>query len=400
MKMSVPNLLEISKNRKPVEVLLKDLTDENMGLSLSAGQNLVAKAKKAQLCLPDYLRLAVDVNTGDMKDSKLDGYEASLAHLNLPIRDDFQHGVLLEAAAETFQTYPGTRALFPVVIDDIVQWKYRQDQIESIDPIIGQTRTINGTELLTTVVDDKAGDYQVVGVIAEASNIPTRSIRTSERSVKIYKFGGGYEFTYEFERRARLDLITPFAMRNKREMAIAQVAMATATLLNGDGVAPAAPVVTATSLAAAMPAPPTIVAGRLNWEIFLSWVISRAKIGVPIDTVIGGWDMYLEWLRMFQSPQSNAGISQGQILANAGVHAAIANPSFGFNVNFALSSSMPAGKLLGIIKAETLDEIVENGSDIEEAIRSMDTQTIKYVRTTNRGYKLNFSDTRSVLNLV
>jgi hypothetical protein len=299
MKMSVPNLLEISKNRKPVEVLLKDLTDENMGLSLSAGQNLVAKAKKAQLCLPDYLRLAVDVNTGDMKDSKLDGYEASLAHLNLPIRDDFQHGVLLEAAAETFQTYPGTRALFPVVIDDIVQWKYRQDQIESIDPIIGQTRTINGTELLTTVVDDKAGDYQVVGVIAEASNIPTRSIRTSERSVKIYKFGGGYEFTYEFERRARLDLITPFAMRNKREMAIGQVAMATATLLNGDGVAPAAPVVTATSLAAAMPAPPTIVAGRLNWEIFLSWVISRAKIGVPIDTVIGGWDMYLghleEW---------------------------------------------------------------------------------------------------------
>jgi hypothetical protein len=222
MKMSVPNLLEISKNRKPVEVLLKDLTDENMGLSLSAGQNLVAKAKKAQLCLPDYLRLAVDVNTGDMKDSKLDGYEASLAHLNLPIRDDFQHGVLLEAAAETFQTYPGTRALFPVVIDDIVQWKYRQDQIESIDPIIGQTRTINGTELLTTVVDDKAGDYQVVGVIAEASNIPTRSIRTSERSVKIYKFGGGYEFTYEFERRARLDLITPFAMRNKREMAIGQ----------------------------------------------------------------------------------------------------------------------------------------------------------------------------------
>jgi hypothetical protein len=313
MKMSVPNLLEISKNRKPVEVLLKDLTDENMGLSLSAGQNLVAKAKKAQLCLPDYLRLAVDVNTGDMKDSKLDGYEASLAHLNLPIRDDFQHGVLLEAAAETFQTYPGTRALFPVVIDDIVQWKYRQDQIESIDPIIGQTRTINGTELLTTVVDDKAGDYQVVGVIAEASNIPTRSIRTSERSVKIYKFGGGYEFTYEFERRARLDLITPFAMRNKREMAIAQVAMATATLLNGDGVAPAAPVVTATSLAAAMPAPPTIVAGRLNWEIFLSWVISRAKIGVPIDTVIGGWDMYLEWLRMFQSPQSNAGTSLSRL---------------------------------------------------------------------------------------
>jgi hypothetical protein len=399
--MADPNLLEISKNRKPVETLLADLKNENMGLSLSAGQNLVQKAKKAQLSLPDYPRLAVDVNTGDMKGSQLDGYEASLAFLNLPIRDDFQHGVLLEAAAESFQTYPGTRALFPVVMDDIVQWRYRQDQIESIEPIIGQSRTINGTELLTTVVDDKAGDYQQVGVIAEASNVPVRSIRTTEKSVKIYKFGGGYSFSYEFERRARLDLITPYAVRMQREVAIGQVAMATATLINGDGVAGAAPVVTATSLAATMAAPPTIVAGRLNWEILLAWLISRAKAGAPIDTIVGGWDTYLEWLRMFSTPQANAGITQGQILENTGTFQGnIRNPHFNFNITFALSSTMPTGMILGLIKAETLDELIENGSDIEESIRSMETQTVKYIRTTNRGYKLNFSDTRSVLNLV
>jgi hypothetical protein len=398
--MTAPSLIEISKNRKPVEVLLKDLKDENMSASLSAGQILVQKAKNASLTLPDYLRLAIDTNVGEMKGSDLDGFEASLSFLNLPIRDDFQHGVLLQAASESFQTYPGTRALFPVVVDNIVQWKYRQDQIESIEPIIGQSRTINGIELLTTVVLDQAGDYQQTGVISEGANIPVRSIRTTEKSVKIYKFGGGYSFTYEFERRANLDLITPYAIRMQREVAIGQVAVATQTLINGDGNAPAAVTVTATSLAATMAAPPTIVAGRINWEILLAWLISRARIGLPIDTIVGGWDMYLEWLRMFATPQANAGITQGQILQNAGVQQAIANPHLNLNITFALSSTMPAGKLLGLIKAETLDELVENGSDIEESIRSMENQTVRYIRTTNRGYKLNFADTRSLLNLV
>ena len=398
--MPTVNLLDIAKNRKPAEVLLKDLKNENMTASLSGGQMLIQGAKGAGLALPDYLRLAVDTTKGDMKESGLDGYEASLAYLGLPIKDDFQHGVLLQAAAESFQTYPGTRALFPQVIDDIVTWKYRQDQIESIDPIIGQSRTINGVEMLTTVVDDKAGDYQVVGVIAEGANIPTRSIRTSEKSVKIYKLGGGFEFTYEFERRASLDLVTPFAMRNKRETAIAQVALATATLLNGDGVAAAAPIRTATQIAATMPAPPTVVAGRLNWEIFVAWLIERAKAGVAVDTVVGGYDLYLEWIRMFATPTANAGISQGAILANAGVQTTVASPSLNLNVTFALSSTMPTGKLIGFIKSETIDELVENGSDVEESIRSIENQRVKFVRTTNRGYKLNFADTRSVLHLV
>lgn len=255
--------------------------------------------------------------------------------------------------------------------------------------------------MITQVVDDKEADYQQTGVIAEGSNVPVRSLRASEKAVKFYKFGGGIEFTYEFERRASIDIVTPYAARQNREVEMGKVAMATAMLINGDGVHAAAQTVTATTLAAEMPSSPTVVAGRINWEVFLKWAVDRAKAGVPIDTVVGNYDLYLEWLRMFATPTQYDGPSQLETLGRAGVDFANSNPRFRLpQINFALSSTAPAGKLLGFVKNETVEELAENGSDIEESIRSIGNQKVKYVKTTNRGYKLNFGDTRSILDLV
>lgn len=397
------DLLTILQNRQPAEVLLAGLKpeDRNGDSSLREGQNLVRKAKEAKLSLDNYLRLAVDPNTGAFAGSKMDGFECALAYLNLPVREDYGSGVLLQAAAETFTTFPGTRALFPAVIDNVLQWKYRQDQIENVAAIVAQSRVINGNEMITTVVDDKAEDYQQTGVIAEGAEIPVRSLRTTEKGVKFYKFGGGMEFTYEFERRASLDIITPYAARMQREVEIGQTAIATALLINGDGVNGAAPVVNAVDLANAMPAAgrPTAQAGRINWEIFLKWLVGRAQAGVPIDTIVGNWDMHLEWLRMFATPTANSGVPQMEILARAGVQVAIENPRLPLNLNFALSSTAPANKLVGFIRGETVEELVENGSDIEESTRAITNQRVKYVKTTNRGYRLVFGDTRSILNL-
>lgn len=399
--MKPANLIELARNRQPAEVVLAEVLDENMSVSIRAGQNLVQAAKNLKISLPDYLTLAIDTEQGDFKGSKLNGFEAALAHLGLPIRDDFANGILLQAAADTFQTYPGTRAMFPPVIDAILQWKYRQDSIESIAPIIAQSRGISGNEMITTVVDDKEADYQQTGVIAEGARIPIRSIRTTEKGVKFYKFGGGFEFTYEFERRASLDIVTPYAARMQREVEIGQVAVATGLIINGDGVNAAAGVDNASAIASALPTAgqPVPKAGRLNWEVFLAWLVSRAKAGVPIDTVLGNYDVYLEWLRMFSTPTADAGMSQGDILRRAGVDVAIQNPRFDFNVNFALSSTAPANKLVGFIKNETLEELVENGSDIEESTRAIENQKVKFVKTENKGYRLVFGDTRRVLNL-
>jgi hypothetical protein len=400
--MKPKTLLELARNRVSAEELLAPLLSENMADSTRAGQNLVQAAKNLQLSLPDYLRLAIDPEKGETtKGAKLNGFEAALVVCGLPVRDDIDNGMLLQAAAETFKTFPGTRAMFPPVVDEILQWKYRQNNYESAERIVSQTRGIDGIEMITQVVDDAEGDYQATGVIAEGGRIPIRSIKGSEKAVKFYKFGGGVEFTYEFERRASLELVAPYMARTQREVELGKVNMATQILINGDGVNGAAPVVNATDLAGTLPTDgrPVPKTGRIDWEVFLAWLVDRAKKGVPMDTVLGNYDMYLEWLRMFAKPTANAGLSQGDQLRAAGVSVALANPGFDFNVNFALSSAAPAAKLVGFIKAETLEELVENGSDIEESTRAIENQKVKIFKTENRGFRLIFGDTREVLNL-
>lgn len=395
-------LLTILRNAKPAEQLLAGLKpeDKNQDASLRAGQNLVKAAKEARLALPDYLRLAVNPNEGQFKGAGLDGFECALAFLDLPVREDIGKGVLLQAAAESFNTFPGTRALFPPVIDSILQWKYRQDQFEDVSNLVGQSRVVSGNEVITTVVDDKASDYQQTGVIAEGAEIPVRSLRMSDKAVKFYKFGGGMEFTYEFERRASLDIVTPYALRVEREAQIGQTAIATALLLNGDGVNPAAVEVDASALAADMTPPVTgVAAGAINWEILLKWLVSRAQAGLPVDTIVGNWDMYLSWIRMFATPTANGGPSQIDLLQKAGVQTAVENPRLPMNINFALSSTAPEGKLIGFIRGETIEELVENGSDIEESTRAVTNQRVRYVKTINKGYRMVHGDTRSVLNL-
>lgn len=395
--MKPANLIELARSRDAAEVVLAKLLSTNQAESLQAGIDMANTAKSLGISARDYLQLAVDPSKGDFANSELDGYQTALMAANLPVRDDFARGVVLQAASETFQTFPGVRALFPEVMDDIVQWKYRQDQLESVAPIVSQSRTVAGVELITTVIDDNAEAYQQFGRIAERATIPVRTIRGTEHSVRFYKYGGGYELTYEFSRRASLDILAPYAARMEREVEIGQLATVVDLLINGDPVHTAAPVTSAKTLGASIGA--TYTKGKIDWEIFLKWLVQRAQAGAPIDTVVGNYDMHFEWLRMFAKPSIALGTPQAEVLRAAGVQLAEANPRFNFNVNFQVASSAPAEKLIGFSKADTVEELIETGSDIQESINAISNQTVKYVRTKNKGYRLIFGDTRSIFDV-
>lgn len=396
--MKPSNLIELAKSRAPAEEVLAKLTSDNRGESLQAGRDLVGTAKELGISARDFLRLSVDPRKGEFANTELDGYQTALMALNLPVQDNFANGVVLQAAAETFQTFPGVRALFPEVIDDIVHWKYRQTNFESTAGIVSQTRSVAGVEMLTTVIDDSAADaYTQWGSIAEGARIPTRSIRGSQYSVNFFKFGGGYEWTYEFARRASLDIVAPYAQRLENEIARGQVGVVTSLLITGDSVYGAAPVTSAKTLASGIDV--TYDQGHIQWEVFLKWLVQRAQNGTPVDTVVGNWDMWFEWQRMFAKPSIAQGVPQVEVLRQAGVTTAEANPRLNFNVNFEVSSTAPAQKLIGFSKADTVEELVETGSDIEESQQAIENQKVKYVKTINSGYRLLFGDTRSVLDM-
>jgi hypothetical protein len=394
------------KKQAPAVVLAGLLDANSSATSLEAAKKLILQAKSYGLNLRDYLRLSVDAGqAGADEISKfqtndnqlLNGYESTLAYLGLPVRDDLDAGVMLQMAADTFQIFPGTRALFPEVVDDMVQWKYRQLNFETTDGLVSQKRTISGNEMLSTVVNDVSTDYEDgVAAVAEGGRIPIHSIRSSEKRAKFYKFGNGYKTTYEFQRRASLDLLTPYAIRTQKQIERSKVSVATSVLLNGDGVNGAAPVVNASTFSAATGS--AAVAGKLAYKNLAAWLVSRAQAGVPIDTVLGNWDMYLQWLFMFSVPTSNAGPSESELLARAGFQTA-GVPILSGEVNFKLSSDAPANQLIGFSRGDTLEELTEAGSLITESETSIQTQEVTYVRTETSGFRLIFDDTRSVLNL-
>lgn len=386
--------------RQAPEVVLAGLLSANRGESAQAGITLVAQAKEFGLSMQDYLKIAIDVRLSEKNARKyqgLNGFEAALAELNLPFRDEYSQGVLLQAASDSFQTYPGTRAMFPEVVDQMLRFKTRQDAIETVTPMLAQSRTIAGTELISTFIEDKEADRST-STIAEFGRIPVRTLTTSQSSVGIYKHGSGIRTSYEFERRASLDILTPFAARVARELEISKVRAATSILLNGDGVNPAATAQRFSDFGGANIADGTKpLSGQ--YKAFAKWMVMRAKAGVPIDTIVGNIDMYLELLFMF-SPTLKGDRSEIEaMVAKGGPGVNLSLPLLNGSASFVLSSSMGANKLLGYSKADTLEELVEAGSSISENEKSIQNQSLVYVRTENTGYKIAMGDTRVVLDL-
>ncbi len=389
----------LAKRAAPEAVLGNLLVDNSTGVL--AAESMLRECKDYGVTLKDYLTLAIDPTKSENANRYrvgegvyLDGYEAALMHLGLPAHNNFQQGIVLQAAADQFAKYPGTRAMFPEVLDSMLRWTNRQDQIESVDPMLAQSRTINSVEMVTTVVDDDSADRKSY-TIAEGGRIPVRSIRTTEQAVKMFKHGSGYELTYEFARRASLDVLTPFAARVARELETSKVSAATSVLLNGDGTNGAATAVTITSLGGVVVGT-TPLSGQ--YKTLAKWMVQRAKAGAPIDTILGNLDMYLELLFMF-TPTVN-GTSVMEALSAKGAPSVNLNiPLLNSSAKFVLSSSMPANRLLGYTRAETLEELKEAGSTLEESERAIRNQTMTTVKTETTGYKLAMGDTRSLLNL-
>lgn len=387
-------LSELRQNRRGVEAVVGSLRDTSSLTSVDAGKTLIASAADVGLSLRDYLDLSIDARQSEdsaIANAGLSGYDAAKAYLGLPTKDDFKNGVVLEAATETFQTFPGVRALFPEVMDDVVQWKHRPNQFETVASMLSNSRTINGSEAIMTVVDDDAEDYQATRAIAEGARIPVYSIRASQQNVAMFKHGMGYRTTYEFNRRARLDLITPYANRALSEAELSKVAAATTMLVNGDGVQSAAPVVTQSSLNG------SATAGTIDRVAFRNWLVNRAKARHPVDTVVGNWDAYMAWLDLFGSPVAATGPTNADLLARQGFQIG-GVPALGGAVTFQVSSAAPAGKLIGFSKADTLEELIEADSLISESEAAISNQTVSYYRTETTGYKLAFADTRSIFD--
>lgn len=377
------------------EAIAALLMVESTGDSADKGMKLVKDAASFGLNLRDYLTLAVDTKGGDNKWKGFNGYEAVKVALNLPHANDFEAGITLQAAANTFQTYAGTRAMFPEVIDDMLKFKTLQDnKVENIASIVGQSRTVSQREMISTYYEDDANDRKTY-IVSELGRIPVRSVRTSEASVKFGKRGSGIEMSYEFARDASLDILTPFASRIARELEKSKVAAATGILINGDGTNAAADVQNFSTFGATGG-----VISSANYKALAKFLMSNANAGYVFDTFVVNFDMYVELMFMAQPIIGAGATSPVDYMIGKGAPAVSTTlPFMNGMVNVVLSSAVPAGKIVAMTKAEALEELVMAGGNIAESERSILNQSITYVKTEETGYKIAIPKARVVLDV-
>lgn len=378
-------MLELSQIKKrKLDEIVNPILSKSARESEEAGLALSREANDFGLNLPDFLNLAVDLSEGkeaELHSNGLSGYEMVNMALNLPNKNDFRNQVVLAQASETFATNPGSRVLFPYTIDNVLRWKDRQASLETVDDLIAGSRTIRGTELIRLIAEDKADDRKTFD-IPEGSRIPVRKVRMSDRSVKIYKHGSGMEFTYEFMRRSAIDLVTPFAARIERDLQSSKMAACTNIMINGDGEVGAATAVTQQG-------------STLTYEGIVALATQAIKDKNPIDTLAGDIDAYWQFVKIFGAYANGA--SEADVMASKGGPALTLGRNIFLPIKFVLNSHVPAGKILAFNKAETIEEVVEAGSRIEEEETAVRNQIVTYVRTENTGYSLIYPKTRYLL---
>ena len=336
------SLSEIKK--QSLSDLLKGVMDPVQQTSRDAGLRLTRQAAEYGLNTRDYLNLAVQFDaedkTKELASKGFSGYEMAKVALNLPTRNDFANQITLAQASDTFAMYPGARNLFRYVVEDMLRWQSRQDNVQKIDGLIAGSRTIQGVELIRNVIDLNGADAAKSFNISELGEIPFRDVKTAQTSVKFGKVGSGIRISYEFNRNASLDVLTPFAARIYREKELMKIEMCTNIMIGGDGTSfhPAATVYKQVDYDS------TMNDGKLHFDGLIKHIIAMNKKGVSIDTVAGNWDGYEQYINLFK-PTANV-TTDADTRADKGTA-----PKFGqFNpfapINFVLDQSVPEGKLL------------------------------------------------------
>lgn len=389
----VKSLNQIKKQK--LSDLLKGIKSEDAGLSKQAGIQLSMQAADFDLTLRDYLCLAVDFTaeeeTRKLYDQKFNGYEMAKVALGLPSKNDFSNQITLAQASDTFARYPGARNLFSYVVDDMLRWKTRQDNMQTIDGLLANTRYVNSNELIRVVLDGNEDAFKTYD-IGEGAEIPMRNIKSTDMSVKFGKIGSGYRLTYEFMRDATLDILTPYVARIAREKQLAKMEKCTRLMINGDGTTyhPAATEVKQVAL------DPSANTGKLNYDVLVRHIINQAKKGITVTAVSGNWDAYEQYIKMF-TPDANV-TTKPEEMAKRNIGPAFGTVNLFAPVNFVVNTSVPEGKLLCFNRAETVEELIRAGSQIQEEERNITNQTIVYTNTENVGYALIFGDTRTLYN--
>lgn len=334
----------------------------------------------------------------------LNGFEATFAAMGVPLNLKDDTAIAAFASATTsFMTNDGLSVLLPSLVNNLLRSQDNKAIIEKADDLILQTRMVKSNAVQKEIVYDKdTNDSYATHRIAEGANIPTRKLKTGQSNVKFYKTGHGIEVSYEFAQDMTPDILVPYANRIQFERSQSEHIIAVQTLINGESNDPnsanGAIVTDDLDTIDGQTATPL----RERAEGFIKWLISAARAGRPIDTLVVGWDSIFELQYMFPvtDTNGNAAVGIGAVAAGgalAQMQVKVVN-GINFNLNVVISSAVEEKQIIGYRKGETLERLIKTNSQISEQERSIKNQTLLYTNTIISGFTLAYGESRRLLS--
>lgn len=315
----------------------------------------------------------------------LTAFERQLQHHGIITRSNPEKGLYSSTGEYFFQSdRPGSAILFPTLLQKTALWT-KMKQYADINKVVASTRTISGASSYQSLYID---DSKIVGVggrnfrVDQAGNFPRVKIGWSDGANTVIKHGVQLDWTYEFVRRASIELMTTVVARIMLQDAIDNFNDAISLAINGDGTSnnPAATAKTfckSTKSATATEinldvTNDSIAAGTLPYEGWLKFIGGMSPY--KPDVVCGNLATLVKFVTMTRPTVDPAEVIT-KLLESKNQGTAKLDQELFPNVTLYLADGVPANKLLAIDSGFALERVIELGSDIKEVERVISNQT-------------------------
>lgn len=272
---------------------------------------------------------------------------------------------------EAFFTNMTNRVLFPEFLNRAYAEPERDPtSMMMLDDIVARTVTHNGgaykSLTLTTTLEELE-----MGRVAEYAALPVYRLVYGDREIKVYKFGGELQISYEAARRAAINVLADSVSKIGRAEARRKMKAALGVAINGDG--------------NSNPAPNTASIAN-TWAIadLIDLIETDAgNAGMSINVLIADSATRAELFKLPTWTNSDSTANNGSVrdtgtLTNLmGTRAVRAVPGSILNAS---------RKLLAVEKAAALEQVVESGSTVRETDKVISQQFDKLTFSENVGF--------------
>ena len=338
---------------------------------------------------------------------RLSAFDRQLQAAGIITKSDASRGLFASTGEYFFQSdRPGSAILFPTILQKTALWA-KMNQVADINKIVATTRTIAGASSYQSLFIDDSAILTGPGRhfrVDQRGKFPSVKIGWSESANAVTKHGVQLDWTYEFVRRASIELMSTVVarimMQDQQELFNEAINIA----INGDG-STANPAAVVKKFRTAGTAGPNdikldtaVAAGEISYEGYLKFIGGFKPYN--INVIVGNTNTLTKLILMSKPNVDPLAIittlqeprSQGNVSVDSSIQSIFPN------VTFYPSETMADSVIMGLDTQFALERVIELGSDIQEVSRVIENQTEAMVLSIADGVSKIFPSAMQVLD--